>query len=670
MTCTKCHSGPQVLTSTDHPTITLVGPPNVGKSSLFNQLTKSRAKTANVPGTTVEIDSGKLRLKSQATQSSTSHINVIDLPGTYSLTPISQDEQISVSHIKSFEGLLVLVIDAAALAGGLYLLGLIGQWQSNVVVVLSKNDTLKTPVAPEALATLLGIPVFDVNCRIGRGKNSGLDKLKDYLATAVSPGATTANTATSHFTGPLSRTTKCQSHDHDATELEKPPAHCETDLAQADTVFGWAGNIIATLGEPPHVKSDFSDHLDRFLLKPYIGLPVFFALLWGMFDLATSAAAPLMNWADEFINGPVASGVSTVLGWLHLADGPFEAFLLDGVLAGVATVCAFVPLMALIFLAIKILEDSGFMSRFAFLADRIMRRFGLDGRAVLPIIVAFGCNLPALGATKTLPNAQQRLLTGLVIPLTSCPARLTVFTLFATVFFPQNAGLVVFGMYLLSALLVLLVAWILHLTYFRNVGEQRLIIVLPPYQLPLAYNVLTSIGLRVKQFLRGITVIIVGVLSLVWLLLAIPTSSGHSFGEVPVSDSVYGQISQGVAPIFEPAGFGDWRFASSLITGFVAKEVAVGALAQGYAVSEPEDMTQPKELGVQMRATLERTSNGHPEAAALAFMIFVLIYTPCLATLAQQWHTIGGRWTSIALVAQLTLAWALAVSVFQAVSLL
>lgn len=666
MTCPKCHGGTQVLTSLDQPTITLVGPPNVGKSSLFNQLTKARAKTANVPGTTVEIDRGKLRLKSRTTPGAALHVNVIDLPGTYSLTPVSQDEQISVSHIKSCDGLLLLVIDAAALAGGLYLLGLIGKWQSNVVVVLSKNDTLKNPVDPAALQDLLGIPVFDVNCRIGREKNSGLDKLKAYLETAVSPEIAISP---AHFTGPLSPATKCQSHDHDATDLHEPTAHCETDLTQADAVFGWAGDIIAALGEPPLVKSDFSDRLDRFLLKPYIGLPVFFALLWAMFGLATSVAAPLMTWADEFVNGPVASGVSTVLGWLHLADGPFEAFLLDGVLAGVATVCAFVPLMALIFLAIKILEDSGFMARFAFLADRIMRRFGLDGRAVLPIIVAFGCNLPALGATKTLPNAQQRLLTGLVIPLTSCPARLTVFTLLATVFFPQNAGLVVFGMYLLSALLVVLVAWILHLTYFRNVGEQRLIIVLPPYQLPLVRNVLTSVGLRVKQFLRGVTVIIVGVLSVVWLLLAIPTTSGHSFGEVPVSDSVYGQISQGVAPVFEPAGFGDWRFASSLITGFVAKEVAVGALAQGYAVSEPEDMTQPEELGVQMQATLERTSGGHPEAAALAFMVFVLIYTPCLATLAQQWRTIGGRWTSIALVAQLALAWGLAVAVFQAVRL-
>ena len=321
--------------------------------------------------------------------------------------------------------------------------------------------------------------------------------------------------------------------------------------------------------------------------------------------------------------------------------------------------------MAIMFAALGVLEDSGYLARAAFVADRAMRSLGLDGRALLPLIVGFGCNLPALAATRILPQARQRLLTGLLIPLTSCSARLTVYVLLASAFFPDHAGTVIFAMYLTSVMLVLGGGLVLRRTAFRDVRAEPLILVLPPYQRPHLRTLAMSVRLRVGSFVMRAGKIIVATMCVVWLLMAVPVTGQHVVGDVPVADSLYSSVASDIAPVLAPAGFGNDHAAAALMTGFVAKEVVVGSFAQSYAVAKPSDAAHAGSLGEQLRVSFNESSGGHGGAAALAFMVFVLAYTPCVAALAEQRRLFGWRPTSSALVAQLVTAWALAVVVFQ-----
>ena len=298
-------------------------------------------------------------------------------------------------------------------------------------------------------------------------------------------------------------------------------------------------------------------------------------------------------------------------------------------------------------------------------ADRAMRSLGLDGRALLPLVVGFGCNLPALAATRTLPNARRRLLTGLLVPLTSCSARLTVYVLLAGAFFPGYAGTAIFLMYVTSVALVLGGGLLLRRTAFRDVRPEPLVLVLPAYQRPRLRPLTLTVRSRVGAFVAGAGKIIVATMLVVWVLMAIPVAGQHAVGDVPVADSAYGRVASAITPILSPAGFGNDHASAALITGFVAKEVVVGSFAQSYAVAEPGDAARAGSLGDRLRESFATSSGGHGAAAAAAFLVFVLAYTPCVATLAEQRRLFGWRPTLGAVSAQLVTAWLLAVLVFQ-----
>jgi ferrous iron transport protein B len=324
----------------------------------------------------------------------------------------------------------------------------------------------------------------------------------------------------------------------------------------------------------------------------------------------------------------------------------------------------FVPLMGLMFVLLAVLEDSGYLARAAVVTDRLMRTIGLPGRAFLPLIVGFGCNVPAISATRILPDARQRLLTVLLIPFTSCSARLTVFVMLGTVFFGDKAGTAVFAMYVLSVLLVILVGLVLRRTLWRTMGTEPLIIDLPAYHLPTLRLTASVTWQRLQSFLKTASGLIVITVCAVWALQAIPTTGGQSFGQVPVQDSVYGVVARTIAPVFAPAGFGQWQTASALMVGFVAKEAVISSWAQTYAAEDPRP-GQVGVLGDHLRAAFDQSSGGHTLPAVLAFMVFLLAYTPCVATLATQRREIGTRWTLFGIAMQLVTAWVLAVVVFQ-----
>ena len=311
------------------------------------------------------------------------------------------------------------------------------------------------------------------------------------------------------------------------------------------------------------------------------------------------------------------------------------------------------------------------MARAAVVTDRVMRAIGLPGKAFIPIVVGYGCNVPAISATRVLGDVRHRILTCLLIPFTSCSARLIVFMMLAQVFFPAHAGSAVFAMYVLSIALVVLVGLALRRTVWRAMPAEALVIDLPAYQLPTFRLTISVMWVRLKGFLHTAGGIIVATVVVIWLLMSIPVTCGHSFNEeaVPPQDSAYGAVAQAMSPVFAPAGFDSWSLTGPLVTGFVAKETLISTWAQTYAVEDvtddaPEEQAESP-LASHIRADFDAASGGHGLAAVWAYMVFLLAYTPCVATVAAQRREIGWKWTLIGFALQLGSAWILAVGVFQ-----
>ncbi len=634
----SCHSDAGGrLAAVGAPVVALAGAPNVGKSTLFNALTGARRDVGNWPGTTVSVGRGAWRLP-------TGEVALIDLPGAYSLDPMSPDEALTRALLvepppAERPDLTVVVVDAATLARGLYLVSQLRETTDPLVIVLTMADVAArrgAQVDTAALADAVGVPVVALDPR----RSDAAARLAEVVVPALAAPA------------PAPR------------PLPTAPAD---DLELADERFAWIDAAVsASVRRDEGYRRTWSDRIDRVVTAPVLGPLVFLVAMWLVFQITTTVAAPLQDALDAFFTGPVADAASAVLDAVGLGGSWVSGFVLDGLLAGVGMLLTFLPLMALMFLLLALLEDSGYLARAAVVTDRAMRAIGLPGRAFLPLVVGFGCNVPAVSATRVLPDARHRLLTSLLVPFTSCSARLTVYVLVAATFFPDNAGNVVFAMYLVSILFVVAVGLLLRRTLLRQMGSRPLVLDLPAYHLPTPRLTLAVTWMRLRGFLRTASGIIVATVAVVWLLQATPASAGAgSFGDVPVQDSVYAATARAVAPVFQPAGFGDWHATGALITGFVAKEAVISSWAQTYAVQEPAELRSPGDLGDAVRADFEASSGGHAAAAAWAFLVFLLAYTPCVATLAAQRREIGTRWTAFGVGLQLAVAWLAAVAVFQ-----
>ncbi len=629
------------------PIVALAGAPNVGKSTLFNLLTGARRTTGNWPGTTVEVGRGAWNLCIAGRGDGV--VSVVDLPGAYSLDPLSPDEALTRDLLRAPSqdrpDVVVVAVSAAHLARNLYLVAQIRETSLPVVVALTMVDVADRrgiEINTEALAERLGCPVVALDPRRRRGQAL----LAQACQAALAGGPVAARRTDAAFVA------SGQGGD---------------DLALADERFSWIENAVAAgVTQHAQARQTWSDRIDRWVTAPVAGPLIFLGVMWLVFQLTTSVAAPLQGVLDAFVTGPLTSGARSALGALGLGGGLIEGFIANGLIAGVGMVLTFTPLMALMFLLLAVLEDSGYLARAAVVTDRMMSRIGLPGRAFLPLIVGFGCNVPAISATRILPQARHRVLTALLVPFTSCTARLTVYVLLATTFFPDRAGTVVFLMYVLSILLVVLVGVLLRSTLWRMVGRDPLVIDLPPYQRPTLRLSVSIMWLRLRGFLRTASGIIVGTVMVVWVLQSTPSGAGSGgFGAVSVQDSLYAAVARAVSPLFDLAGFGHWEAVSALLVGFVAKEAVISSWAQTYALAEPASSSQPGALGAQLLQTFTESSGGHPGAAVAAFMVFLLAYTPCVATLAAQRREIGTRWAVFGVGLQLVIAWTLAVLVFQ-----
>ncbi|MGI5485529.1 ferrous iron transport protein B [Microtetraspora malaysiensis] len=680
--------------SAGDPRVALVGNPNVGKSTLFNMLTGARQRIGNWPGKTVSVAQGTWR-------SPRGDITLIDLPGTYSLLPGSPDEALTRDLLvdRGMDGrpdLVVITVDAANLARNLYLLAQVMETGVPLVVALTMVDIAKSRgirIDAGRLAELVGAPVVPVVPRRGEGVDELGRVIGEALAvprrpavpvlgadleaalesvTAEVPGEAAgryparwlsiALLAGETVPGVPEETTAAARAL--GTALNTDDELDDPELLIAEQRYAWVHEVIAdvvTRNSAGHAT--WSDRVDRVLTSRWYGPPIFLGVMWAVFVLTTNVAAPLMAGFQGLIDGPVSTGVGRLLDALGAGDA-IRGLVMNGLVSGVGQVLSFVPLMAIMFVLLSVLEDSGYLARAAFVVDRLMRLIGLPGRAFLPLIVGFGCNVPALAGTRILSDRRHRLLTGLLIPFVTCSARLTVYVLVATAFFGSAAGTVVFAMYVLSIVLVIGMGLLLRSTLFRGMAEEPLVLDLPPYRLPAARVIGAQTWLKLQAFLKTASGIIVATVTLVWLLSSIPFGGQGSFGHTPIEHSVFGAASHAVAPAFTPAGFGDWHASAALITGFVAKEAVVSTMAQTYSMGEPADGHEPGGLGAALRGTIEQTSHGHPIPAVLAFLVFLLAYTPCMTTVAAQRAEIGGRLTLFGIGMQLALAWLLAVAVF------
>ena len=626
----SCHSTSAMrIAKEGTPVLALVGAPNSGKSTLFNALTGAKVQTGNWPGTSVEISRGLWNAQPEV-------FDIIDLPGAYSLDPMSPDEEFTRDMLVEAPpcerpDVVVVLVDATAPARGLNLAFQIAEHPYRVVIGVTKEDIAKQQgisIDTSALSHEVGIPVVSVNGR----RRENLDALEREVARAM----------------------------HTEPRTIRPNADLDQRFVDLDAAEKVAVSRTDT-GEP------LSHRVDRLVLHPVVGPILFLAVMWAVFFITTTVAGPLQDGLEAFITGPVSAAARSILPDNWLVTG----LLVDGLIGGVGMVLTFAPLLALMFLCLAVLEDSGYMARAAVVTDRVMRAIGLPGKAFIPIVVGYGCNVPAISATRVLGDVRHRILTCLLIPFTSCSARLIVFMMLAQVFFPAHAGSAVFAMYVLSIALVVLVGLALRRTVWRAMPAEALVIDLPAYQLPTFRLTISVMWVRLKGFLHTAGGIIVATVVVIWLLMSIPVTGGHSFNEeaVPPQDSAYGAVAQAMSPVFAPAGFDSWSLTGPLVTGFVAKETLISTWAQTYAVEDvtddaPEEQAESP-LASHIRADFDAASGGHGLAAVWAYMVFLLAYTPCVATVAAQRREIGWKWTLIGFALQLGSAWILAVGVFQ-----
>jgi ferrous iron transport protein B len=643
----------------------LAGNPNAGKSTVFNALTGDHQHVANWPGKTVEKKTGTYRQNGTI-------VHVVDLPGTYSLHARSEDEMIAANELRSGQAdVVVAVVDASRLERHLYLVTQLLERRLPIVVALNMTDAAVGGgqiVDVAALSEMLGAPVVPTVATEG----IGLDALRAAILERPRhpPGSPPRGLAPTIAAG-------------DPTRM--------SDVRLAEARYRWIHEGLARCmkySRPVH--RTWGERIDAWLLRPGVGVLIFLATMYFVFQLVVHVSAPFTDWLAATLGGPVSGSIGALLSAIQAPPLAVSA-VVDGALAGISGVLAFLPGLILLFLLLAVLEDSGYMARAAVVMDRWMGRAGLHGRSFVPLILGFGCGVPAVYATRGLESRRDRVITGMLVPFMSCSARLPVYLLFAMAFFPREAGLVLWGLYAAGIGVALVTGRILARGAFRGSPRVPLVLELPPLRLPQPRALRSTVVQRTSSFVRQAGTVIVAASAVVWLLTHLPP------GAADLRQSWFGRLSSTLAPAFEPSGFGTWEATGALATGFVAKEMVLATLAQVYphvvlaqqpaaewssvlpglgqaALQAGRELLQTATPGLALFASAPGTPppalvdglrTQFDQASALAFLVFVLLYVPCIATLGAIRHEFGSRWALFAVVYQTGVAWILATIVFQ-----
>ncbi|MFC1482648.1 ferrous iron transport protein B [Candidatus Margulisiibacteriota bacterium] len=660
--------------------VALCGNPNSGKTSVFNALTGARQRVANWPGVTVEFKEGSATYKHYS-------ITFVDLPGTYSLTAYSQDEVVTRQYIiEKKPDIIIDVIDTTNLERSLFLATQLMELSIPMFIALNMSDLTHTcdiSIDIPQLSTLLGCPCIPTVA----SKEKGIGKLFDTILSLVQKKLTTEY--------------KVEYHPDVETELDTLSAVIETDpdlpshtsprwyalkllerdqlvyhyfhnrviwiqldhvidasIKRLQTIFSSEpetiiaesryafiqGALKETVTLPVHRKKLVSDYIDDFLLHRIFGLPIFLFIMWCIFQLTFRIGEFPMHWTEHLFSW-FGSLVTT-----FIPAGVFQSLLVDGVIAGVGGVLVFLPNILLLFFAIALLEDTGYMARAAFLVDKIMHKIGLHGKSFIPMILGFGCSVPAMMACRGLKSRRDQLTTMLVIPFMSCSAKLPVYVLLIGTFFPAiYHGHLLFGIYLFGVLIALLMAKFLKMFIFRGLAEP-FVMELPQYRLPSLKSILIHMWNRAWLYIRKAGTIILLFSVIIWFTSNFPSGN--------LGDSYAGRFGTFIEPVVKPLGFNQ-QIGIALTAGFAAKEIVISSLGTLYSVEEKG--TEP----VHLRSQLQKDPDFTP-LTALTLITFVLLYIPCIASVIVFLKESGSRrWTLFLILYTTGLAWIVSFVVYQ-----
>ncbi len=665
--------------------IALVGNPNTGKTSLFNYLTGSYEYVGNWSGVTVEKKVGTLKDKLG---------HLIDLPGIYSLSPLSKDESVVSKFFISEEfNSIINIVDASQLERNLVLTIQLLEYGKPLIIGLNMSDVAKhrgISLNEEKLSEALHTPVVSIVARTGEGCNNmmnymtslntkpveqltlnygkdienGIDQLLSILPLEDIQHLPHRWLALQFFEGNvvirnyLETLVSKELLDklYQQTEAELKKSNHINSIAQR--IYQIRKNYITTILEQSvsHEKQQqvhLSDRIDAIVTNKYLGMPIFLLCMLFMFKLTFDwLGTPLSDLLDQFISGRLTDWITILLNDLGTSQF-IQSLVLDGIVAGVGGVLVFVPQIFILFFFISFLEDSGYMARAALVMDKLMEAVGLNGKAFIPMIIGFGCNVPGVMAARTIEQPKERLITILLTPLMSCSARLPVYALFVGAFFAGHQTIIVFSLYLLGITLALLMAKIFSKLLLKS--ETSIFVVeLPPYRIPQSKTLLRSTWDKGKGFIRKAGTFIFGGSVIIWLL----SYAGPGGLGVEMDDSFLAVIGGLFAPILAPLGFGTWQAGASLLTGFLAKEVVVSSMNIIYHAPNMDSL----------QGLLTQAYN---PLSAFTFIVFILLYVPCLATVGTIKKETGStKWTYFAVVYALILAYIIALIIYQGGKLL
>ena len=589
--------------------VALLGNPNVGKTTLFNSLTGSNQRVGNWAGVTVDKKEGFF-----------DDFKIVDLPGIYAMDTFSNEEKISKEFLENGQVDLILnIIDASNIDRNLYLTMQLKQFKKPIILAVNMIDVAEKKginIDYKKLEKLLNVTVVPIQA----SKEQGIDDVKKALKDA--------------------NLNKIDNTDYNFLNEKEAYTYIENLLSEC------------TKRNNKTIKT-VKEKLDNIMLNSWLAYPIFFIIMALTFQITFSwIGQPLSDLLDSLLNDSLLPIIENLL----QGSSPwFQSLIIDGIIGGVGGILVLLPIILSLFTCITILEDSGYMARVAFIMDKIMRKMGLSGKAFIPMIVGFGCSVPAIMTARTLESEKDRKLTALLIPLMSCNARLPVYSIFAAVFFPNSIGLVVASLYFLGILLAFILGIIFKHTIFKNEEEfnsnkneiKILLIELPEYKLPSLKNLLNQLYEKTKSFLMKAGTLIFAMSIILWFL-----SNFNFSGMTDVNDSILASVGGFIAPIFKPLGFGNWQSSVSLLTGLIAKETVVSSMSVIFAGD------------LQVMLPLHFTS-----LSALSFLVFVLLYTPCITVVGTMKKEFGTKLTLFSVTYQLVLAWIVAFLVFNIGSL-
>ncbi len=701
----------------------VVGNPNCGKTTLFNALTGSKQQVGNWPGVTVEKKTGNYQFKNQT-------IDLVDLPGTYSLEAtddsVSLDEKLARDYVASKQAdLIINIIDASNIERNLYLTSQLIEMRVPMILVLNMMDMVKKrgiTIDMNCLAEKLGCPVIPITA----SHKKGMDALKTAINSATISHPTPVLTinypllleqaieTTSTLLTQIAQDANCDLRwlsiraleedtlaksliDKDTySQIQKLQQQLEIetddeiDILAADARYGFVNELtqksLCKLGE---VNRHHSEIIDSIVLNRFLGIPIFLLVMYTMFMFTINIGSAFIDVFDQLVGAFLVDGLAVYLSQLNFPEW-LVVLLAQGVGGGMQVVATFIPIVGFLFLFLSALEDSGYMSRAAFVMDRFMRMIGLPGKAFVPMIVGFGCNVPAIMATRTLDNEKDRILTNLMNPFMSCGARLPVYALFAAAFFPVGGQNLVFGLYLFGIVVAVLTGLIMRHTLFKGTATP-FIMELPAYHLPTIQGVLIKTWDRLKSFLLNAGKVIVPMVLVLNFLNALGTDG--SFGQENSDKSVLSEIGRSLTPMFKPMGIKEdnWPATVGIFTGVLAKEAVVGTLDALYSqmamkdsveittpfnlktaiidafatipenllgvadnlldplglnignVADLESATQSQEVKRGTFSAMQESFEG--QAAAFAYLLFILLYAPCVAATAAIYRETNAGWT-------------------------